>query len=66
MCGKTLAFAHSRFGDAMMIRGYIGEEDPFDKIMVEFAERYADRTEREHAQLIKTINDGAIKMVRDI
>ena len=50
----------------MMIRGYIGEEDPFDKIMVEFAERYADRTEREHAQLIKTINDGAIKMVRDI
>ena len=34
LCGKTLAFAHARSGDAMMIRGYIGEDKTFDKVMV--------------------------------
>ena len=26
LCGKTLAFAHARSGDAMAIRGYIGDD----------------------------------------
>lgn len=66
LCGKTLAYAHARSGDAMMIGGYIGEDKTFDKIIVEFAERYADRTEKDHAQLNEAINDGAIEVVRDI
>jgi uncharacterized protein (DUF2252 family) len=66
ICGKTLAFAHARSGDAMMIRGYIGDEETFDGVMVEFADRYADRTERDHAQLSEAIDDGAIEVVRDI
>jgi hypothetical protein len=44
-----LNFAHARSGDAMMIHGDIGDEETFDDIMVEFAERYADRTEGPHA-----------------
>ena len=66
VCGKTLAFAHARSGDAMMIRGYIGEDETFDEVMMEFAERYADCTEKDHAQLIQAIDDGAIEVVRDI
>jgi uncharacterized protein (DUF2252 family) len=66
LCGKTLAFAHARSGDAMMIRGYIGEDKTFDKIMVEYADRYADVTERDHKQLCEAIDDGAIEVVRDI
>ena len=66
ICGKTLAFAHARSGDAMMIRGYIGDDETFDDVMVEFAERYADRTEKDHAQLSEAIDDGAIEVVRDI
>ena len=50
----------------MMIRGYIGEDETFDDVMVEFAERYADCTEKDHAQLIQAIDDGAIEVVRDI
>ena len=38
ICGKTLAFAHARSGDAMTIRGYIGEDKTFDDVMVEYAE----------------------------
>ena len=66
LCGKTLAFAHARSGDAMMIRGYIGDDKTFDKVMVAYADRYADVTERDHAQLCEAINDGAIEVVRDI
>jgi uncharacterized protein (DUF2252 family) len=66
LCGKTLAYAHARSGDAMMIRGYIGNDETFDKIIVEFAERYADRTEKDQARLSEAIDDGAIDVVRDI
>jgi uncharacterized protein (DUF2252 family) len=66
LCGKALAFAHARSGDAMMIRGYIGDDKAFDGIMVEYADRYADITERDQAQLCEAINDGAIDVVRDI
>jgi len=66
LCGKTLAFAHARSGDAMMIHGYIGDDKKFDKVMVEYAGRYADVTERDHAQLCEAIKDGAIEVVRDI
>jgi uncharacterized protein (DUF2252 family) len=66
LCGKTLAFAHARSGDAMMIRGYIGNDKSFDDVMVAYAERYADITAKDHAQLCEAINDGAIEAVRDI
>jgi len=66
LCGKALAFAHARSGDAMTIRGYIGEDKAFDDIMVKYADRYADITERDHARLCEAVNDGAIEVVRDI
>jgi uncharacterized protein (DUF2252 family) len=66
LCGKTLAFAHARSGDAMMIRGYIGNDKSFDDVMVAYAERYADITAQDHARLCEAINDGAIEAVRDI
>jgi uncharacterized protein (DUF2252 family) len=66
ICGKTLAFAHARSGDAMMIRGYIGDDETFDDVMVEFATRYADQTEQDHARLVEAIADGTIEAERDI
>jgi uncharacterized protein (DUF2252 family) len=66
ICGKTLAFAHARSGDAMMIRGYIGDDKTFDDVIVEYADRYADITQRDHTQLNEAIDDGAIEVVRDI
>ena len=66
LCGKTLAFAHARSGDAMTIRGYIGDDRSFDDVMVAYAERYADITAQDHAQLCEAIKDGAIEAIRDI
>ena len=66
LCGKSLAFAHARSGDAMMIRGYIGEEETFDDLLVQYADRYADCTWADHAQLDAAINDGQIEVIRDL
>ena len=66
LCGKTLAFAHARSGDAMMIHGYIGDDKTFENVMVEYADGYADITERDFAQLCDAISDGAIEVMRDI
>ncbi len=66
LCGKTLAFAHARSGDAMMIRGYIGDDKSFDDVTVAYAERYADITAKDHARLCEAIDDGAIEATRDI
>jgi hypothetical protein len=66
LCGKTLAYAHSRSGDAMMIRGYIGENETFDDVMVEYADRYADCTERDHKRLNEAIDLGAIEAICDL
>jgi uncharacterized protein (DUF2252 family) len=65
ICGKTLAFAHARSGDGMMIHGYI-DDKRFDNIMVEFADRYANRTEADHALLSQAIDDGAIQVLHDL
>lgn len=66
LCGKALAFAHARTGDSMMIRGYIGENDSFDDLLVEYADRYADCTWADHAQLVQAIRDGAIEATCDL
>ena len=60
LCGATLARAHARSGDAAMIAGYIGGGGKFGKAIVDFAERYAKQTERDHELLVTAINDRLI------
>jgi uncharacterized protein (DUF2252 family) len=66
LCGKTLAYSHARSGDPMMIRGYIGEDEGFDDVLVEYADRYADCTWADHAQLDTAIRDGHIAVECDL
>src|ERR1700730_11811807 len=42
LCGRTLARAHARSGDAASLSGYIGDSAEFDKAIAEFARAYAD------------------------
>jgi uncharacterized protein (DUF2252 family) len=60
ICGWTLARAHARTGDAAKIGGYLGKGEAFDEAIGEFAEAYADQTERDHALLVKAIRAGRI------
>jgi uncharacterized protein (DUF2252 family) len=60
ICGWTLARAHARTGDAALIAGYLGKNDPFDSALAEFADAYADQTERDHQALLKAIRSGRV------
>jgi uncharacterized protein (DUF2252 family) len=59
-CGWTLARAHARSGDRIAIAAYLGTSDVFDRALVEFAEAYADRTERDHDALVRAVKEGRV------
>ncbi len=61
ICGWTLARAHARTGDRLAIAAYIGKSDTFAVAMSEFATKYADQTERDHAILSEAISSGRVQ-----
>jgi len=60
-CGGTLARAHARAGDPMVIDAYLGKGPRFTEAMREFALRYAAQNERDHAQLAGAIAAGKVE-----
>ncbi|WP_280433889.1 DUF2252 domain-containing protein [Nocardia carnea] len=60
LCARVLAQAHARGGDRFAIAGYLGSGDEFDSAMADFAENYADRSARDHAALLRAIEDGRV------
>jgi uncharacterized protein (DUF2252 family) len=59
-CGKVLARSHARTGDPVAIAAYIGRGRAFDEAMGEFANAYADQTERDHRQLVDALASGLL------
>lgn len=57
-CGWALARAHARTGDSVGIHGYIGSSERFGESIADWAEAYADQTERDHAALVAAIQTG--------
>jgi uncharacterized protein (DUF2252 family) len=62
MCGWTLARAHARTGDRIAMAAYLGDNDAFDRVMVEFAERYADRNEQDYHLVADAAAAGRIQV----
>ncbi|MGA7260374.1 MAG: DUF2252 domain-containing protein [Stellaceae bacterium] len=60
LCGRTLARAHARSGDAVSLSGYIGDSAEFDKAIAEFARAYADQTEQDWRAFLQAIAIGRI------
>ena len=61
LCGRSLARAHAKSGDAALISGYLGKADIFDQAIGDFAVEYADQTERDHAALVAASKAGRVK-----
>lgn len=59
-CGWGLARAHARTGDSTAIHGYVGNSERFAEAVADFAEAYADQTERDHAALVHAVERGAV------
>jgi uncharacterized protein (DUF2252 family) len=60
LCGRTLARAHARSGDAVALSGYMGDGSEFDKAIAEFAMAYADQTQHDWRALLDAIEAGRI------
>jgi uncharacterized protein (DUF2252 family) len=58
VCSACLARAHARTGDAAAISGYVGKGKSLAEAVADFAEAYADQTERDHQALVNAIADG--------
>jgi len=59
-CGNALALSHARSGDAAMISGYLGEQDTFDRAIVEFSSAYQKQNEIDYNTFMKAINSGKL------
>ena len=60
LCGRALAKAHARSGDAIAIASYLGAGDSFDRALASFAEAYADQNERDYRALQDAVDSGRI------
>jgi uncharacterized protein (DUF2252 family) len=48
LCGRTLARAHAKAGDAAAIAGYLGTAGVFDEAIADYALAYADQVEKDY------------------
>ena len=60
LCGRTLARAHARSGDAAMISGYLGEGEAFDEAIGHFALAYADQNDRDYRRFMDALAEGEL------
>jgi hypothetical protein len=60
LCGFTLARAHARSGDCVVLSAYLGKKDGFAKAITDFATRYADQNERDYEQFTAAIESGRL------
>ncbi len=62
-CGRALALAHARSGDAVVLTGYLGRSDALDQALARFAVAYADQDEQDHAALARAVKQGKVEAV---
>lgn len=60
LCGRTLARAHARAGEAAMVSGYIGSGAAFPEAITEFGVAYADQTDKDWKSFLEAIKAGRI------
>jgi uncharacterized protein (DUF2252 family) len=65
VCGELFARGHARAGDPVTIAAYLGTSPRFDHAILSFARAYADKTERDWADLKKSKEWAAIKKSKD-
>ena len=62
LCGRTLARAHARAGDAVAMSGYMGTSDKFDAGVRDFALAYAEQVGRDYDAYKAAIAAGTVSL----
>ena len=65
VCGRTLARARARSGDAATISGYRGSGTAFDQAIATFADSYAEQVTRDYDALAAAVRSGRVAAVRE-
>jgi uncharacterized protein (DUF2252 family) len=58
LCGRVLARAHAKGGDAATIAGYVGKGTSFDDAIAEYAVAYADQVEQDYESFKAATRSG--------
>ncbi|MGO9853810.1 MAG: DUF2252 domain-containing protein [Acidimicrobiales bacterium] len=66
ICGWTLARAHARSGDPVVLAAYLGKSDKFDRSITDFSQRYADQTERDYQAFTEAIRMGRLEAIEGV
>ena len=61
LCGRVLARAHARSGDAATVAGYLGKHDAFERAMGDFAMAYVAQNALDHRALIDAVDSGRLE-----
>jgi uncharacterized protein (DUF2252 family) len=64
LCGRTLARAHAKGGEAPQIAGYLGSSSTFDDAIIRYALAYADQVERDYQAFQAAAPNGRIPIQR--
>jgi uncharacterized protein (DUF2252 family) len=65
-CGQVLAKAHCKTNQGAVICGYIGKGDNFASAITQFANLYADQTEKDFEDFTKAIRSGELPIAKDL
>ncbi|MEE1939489.1 DUF2252 domain-containing protein [Streptomyces sp. TRM 70361] len=60
MTGALLARAHAHSADPRVLAGYCGKSEELEEAVAAFAVAYADRTEKDHAELVAAVRAGRL------
>ena len=58
---RLIAIVAGLLGTVLAIAGYLGKSEAFENAVADFAERYADVNERDHAALAEAVASGRVK-----
>jgi uncharacterized protein (DUF2252 family) len=61
LCGRALALAHAKSGDAAKIAGYCGRSDAMADAVSRFALAYLIQTEHDHEALAAAVRSGRVQ-----
>lgn len=64
VCGRTLARAHARSGDAVAIASYLGTSAKFDKAIRDFSLAYADQVAKDFDAYSAAIAAGTVPVLK--
>lgn len=60
LAGALLARAHARSIDPRLLAGYLADDTELDEAIGQFAVRYADQAEADHAALLTAVKNGRL------